>query len=300
MFFARTAYFGASPQAGYALLALAAFFWGLYGPVSRYFLSLGLESQEIAFLRCLVGCVCFGLHAAQRGTCRMAPGDLLKTLLFGFIGLGMLNISYQLAVRETGAALSAILLYTAPAWVALMSAVLFRHKLTWLCLVAMATAMLGVVLVTFAGSTGNTLSLFGIVCGLASAFFYALHFPWNYHWRGRYSPILIYFYAMLGGALLLLPFAGLTAKPVLVWLQVLAGLVFVTYVPYLCYGLGMRNVTPTPAAIIVNLEPVVACLVATLWLNESFTPGGWLGTGLVIGAVFLLVAGSEKTGLKTK
>ena len=286
--------FGAPTRTGYVLLALAAFFWGLYGPLSRYFLFLGLESSEIAFLRCLVGCVCFGLHAACRGSCRMAGGDVLKSLIFGLVGLGMLNMSYQLAVRETGAALAAILLYTAPAWVALMSVLFFRHKLTWLYLFAMCTAMLGVALVTLTGSTGQAPSILGVLCGLASAFFYALHFPWNYHWRGKYSPIVLYFYAMLGGALLLFPFAGLTAKPLLVYLQVLLGLVLVTYVPYLCYGLGMRSVSPTPAAIIVNLEPVVACIVAALWLNERFTLSGWLGTALVLGVVFLLVIGSEK------
>lgn len=288
---------GVSSRMGYICLLLAAFFWGMYGPVSRWFLQLGLSSQEIAFLRCAVGCFCFGLHAVIRGQWRIAPRDLPKIVLFGMIGLGLLNISYQVAVRECGAAFAVILLYSAPAWVALISVRILRHPLSRRCIGSMVAAMIGVALVTLSGSTENRLTLFGTGAALAAGFFYALHFPWNYHWRNKYSPVTLYFYAMLGGALLLFPLAGypadLAAKPVRVWLHVLPGLVLVTYLPYLCYGSGMRGVNPAPAAVIVNLEPVIGCAAAYLWWHERFSPSGWFGAALVISAVFLLVAGKQ-------
>ena len=153
--------------------------------------------------------------------------------------------------------------------------------------------MAGVFLVTLAGNADSRLSWLGVMAGLASALFYALHFPWNFRWRGIYSPAALYGYGMLGGALFLLPFAELTARPALIWLQLFPVLALTTYLPYLCYGLGMRSVHPAPAAVIVSLEPVVGCAAAYLWWNEFFSLPGWLGAGMVIGAVFLLIHGKK-------
>ena len=278
---------------GYILLALAALFWGLNGPFARYFFSLGLTVPEFAFLRCATGACCFGLHAVFRREWRVDLPDIPKLLLFGMAGLGLFNLAYQTSVYESGAALAVILLYTAPAWVALASRVFLGHRLSLRTLTAISIAMAGVLCITLAGSAEARLSWLGIAAGLVSALLYALHFPWNFRWRGIYSPITLYGYAMLGGAILLAPFAGCTARPALVWLQVVPGLALITYLPYLCYGLGMRGVNPTPAAVIVSLEPVVGCVVAYLWWNEQFTLPGWLGAGLVIGAVFLLIRGTQ-------
>ena len=282
------------PYAGYALLAIAAFLWCMYGPVSRYFLSLGLSSQEIAFMRCLVGSLCFGLHAVIRNEWRVVKADVPKLLLFGTLGLGMLNISYQFAVRESGAALAVILLYTAPVWVALRSFFFLNHAISRRAVASIALAMCGAILVAAGSASDSRLSWLGIICGLGSAIFYALHFPWNFRWRNVYSPITIYSYAMLGGMLLLLPFSGLRAASAFICLQTLPLFILVTYLPYMCYGIGMRSVNPTPAAVIVNLEPLVGCVAAYLWWNEQFTLWGWLGAAMVTGAVFLLVIGDTQ------
>lgn len=282
-----------SARCGYLLLALAALFWGLNGPIARHFFSLGLTVPELAFLRCATGALCFGLHAVFRKEWHVAPRDLPKLLFFGMACLGLFTLSYQTSVYESGAALAVILLYTAPAWVALLSRVFLGHGLSRRTLAAIGIAMAGVALITLTGSTGSRLSWTGVVAGLVSALLYALHFPWNFRWRGIYSPITLYTYAMLGGALLLLPFAGFTAHPALVWLQLFSGLALITYLPYLCYGLGMRSVHPTPAVVIVNMEPVMGCIAAYVWWNEQFTLPGWLGAGLVIGAVFLMIYGKK-------
>ena len=290
---------GQSPSAssrariGYVLLALAAFFWGLNGPFARHFFSLGLRIPELAFLRCATGAFCFGLHVVLRKEWRIAVTDCPKLLLFGMACMGLFTLSYQSSVHESGAALAVVLLYTAPAWVALLSRVFLKHRLSRHTLAAIGVAMAGVFLITLTGSPNTRLSWLGVMAGLVSAFLYALHFPWNFHWRSIYSPAVLYAYATLGGALFLFPFVEFTARPALVWLQVFPGLALSTYLPYLCYGLGMRSVNPTPAAVIVNLEPVVACVVAYLWWNEQFTLSGWLGAGLVIGAVFLMIHGKK-------
>ena len=278
---------------GYFLLALAAVFWGLNGSIARHFFSLGLTVPELAFLRCATGAFCFGLHAVARKEWRVASHNIPKLLLFGMVCLGLFTLSYQASVHESGAALAVILLYTAPAWVALLSRAFLKHRINRRTLAAIGIAMTGVFLITLAGSANDRLSWLGVTAGLASAFLYALHFPWNFRWRGIYSPITLYAYAMLGGAILLLPFTAFVVLPALVWLQVLPGLALITYLPYLCYGQGMRSVHPAPAAVIVNLEPIVGCLTAYLWWNEQFTLPGWLGAGLVIGAVFLTILGKK-------
>ena len=41
-------------------------------------------------------------------------------------------------------------------------------------------------------------------------------------------------------------------------------------------------------------EPFMAALFAFLWWGEAFTPLGWLGACLVIGAVVLVILSKDK------
>ena len=112
---------------GYLYLLLAAFLWGLIGPVSRLAFEEGLTPLAVAFFRASVAWVFFGLHALLLRQVRVERRDALPFLLFGLVGVSLFYGSYQLAVVYGGAALASVLLYTAPAWVALLSLVVLKE-----------------------------------------------------------------------------------------------------------------------------------------------------------------------------
>lgn len=274
---------------GYGYALLAAGLWGLLGPVSRLCLSEGTEPLEVAFWRAFIGGLCFAAHGLFRHELIVRPAHGAVFCLFGVLGISLFFGAYQMAVRESGAALTVVLLYTAPVWVALFSRVLFGELFTRRKLAALAVAFGGTALVCLSGgSAGGPSSWLGIACGLAAGFFYATHYPFYAWWKSRYSTATLYTFMLLAGALALAPCVTFTPHSVVTW----AGFVFLgvlcTYGAYLAYGAGLRRISPVRAAVVSNLEPVIGTLLAWAWWHENFSLSGWLGGGLVLAAVFIL------------
>lgn len=274
---------------GYGYALLAAGLWGLLGPVSRLCLSSGADPLEVAFWRAFIGGLCFAAHGLFRRELAVRPAHGVGFCLFGVLGVSLFFGSYQVAVRESGAALAVVLLYTAPVWVALFSRALFGERLTRRKLTALAVALCGTTLVCLSGgSAGGAPSAAGIACGLAAGFFYAAHYPFYTWWRNRYSTATLYTFMLLAGALALAPFVTFTPRDTMTWAGLVFLGVFCTYGAYLAYGAGLRRISPVRAAVVSNLEPVIGTLLAWAWWHENFSPLGWVGGMLVLAAVCIL------------
>lgn len=283
---------------GYLYALCAAALWSLLGPLSRFCFAHGLDPLEVAFWRAGLGGLCFGLHAACLGQLRARAQDASIFLAFGIGGVAVFFAVFQFAIRESGAALAVILLYTAPAWVALFSRVLFHESLSPRKVAALCIALIGTFFVCLSGGSlacdGETLSVLGIVCGLASGFTYAAQYPFFVWWKNRYANATLFTYIFLAAALALLPFLHISLdKPASVWLTLAALGVLTTYGAYWVYGQGLRRISPVRAVVLSNLEPVLGTLWAWVFWNENFSPVGWAGSALVLAAVFLLTTGKD-------
>ncbi len=272
---------------GYLYLLLAALLWGLIGPVSRLAFQGGLAPLEVAFYRALLAWGFFGFHALWLGAYRVRVQDLPALLLFGLVGVALFYGAYQLAVAYGGAALASVLLYTAPAWVALLSALVLRETLGAREVGAVLLTLLGVGLMGLSGGTAVQVGGLALLFGLLSGFTYALYYIFGKIYLPRYATPTLFLYALPVGALVLWPWAqprwpGLAAWPGLLFLGV-----FSTYGAYLAYYAGLKRLPATRASIVATLEPVVANLFAFLLFGEVLTPLGYLGAVLVLGAVLL-------------
>ena len=96
---------------------------------------------------------------------------------------------------------------------------------------------------------------------------------------------------LLGGALALFPFVDFApTRSWTAWANLLALGVVTNYGAYLAYGRSLQIINQVKAAIIGNIEPVLATFWVWLFWNENFSAYGWAGSALVISAVFLLTA----------
>src|SRR5688572_31372980 len=99
----------------------AAVLWALLGILGKLAVGRGLDPLEVAFWRALLGGALFAAHAAALRAPLPRRRDLAITVGFGVVSVGVLYGVYQLAVVAGGASLASVLLYTAPAFVALLS-----------------------------------------------------------------------------------------------------------------------------------------------------------------------------------
>ncbi len=281
---------------GYLLVLAAAAQWGLIGPVAKVAFAAGMPPLTLAFWRVCLGWLLFACLAVRRREATVRPADLPMLLAFGVSGIAGLFGSLALAVDAGGAALAAVLLYTAPAWVALLARLFFREPMGPGKLTAVALTMLGVAGVSF-GQGGTGAAAIGapaILYGLLSGLTYALYYIFGKHFLTRYTTTTIFLYAMPAGALVLAPFVAYQSYPWQAWLAVGVMALVCTFGAYLAYYAGLKHLEATRAAVVATLEPVVAAVLAYVMWDETFGPLGYCGSALILAGVLLAMFEGER------
>ena len=271
--------------------------WGTMGYFTRRLSGFGIDSTGAILVRCAFAAVLFALTMLVRDPkqFRVAPRHFWCFFGSGVCSLLFFTYCYFNAINLMDLSTAAILLYTAPSIVMILSLFLFREKITAQKILALILAFAGCALVS--GITGGTRSLTfqGLLFGLGSGFGYALYSIFARFALDRgYSSNTINFYSCLlaavGASLIWNPapmFAAMFASRESFGFCVLSGLV-TCYLPYLLYTYGLTGLETGKASILASVEPVVATLVGIFAFRETLTPVALLGILLVLAAVVLL------------
>ena len=277
------------------LILTAAVLWGLLGILGKQAQAAGVSPLEVAFWRAAMAGGLYALHTAVIRAPLPRGRDLWITAAFGIAGVSVFYGTYQLAVRAGGASLASVLLYTAPAFVALMGWAFLRERLGLRELAAVAGTLAGIALISFGGGQGVTVGPAALGFGLAAGFTYSLYYVYGKAFFHRYAPPALLAVALPVGALGLLPLVEFAPKTAPAWGSLLALSFFSTYLAYLAYSAGLRHLNATRASVIASLEPVVAAALAALLYAERLSALALLGAALVIGAALLLSVEKKET-----
>ena len=280
---------------GYILILIAAILWGTIGPVAKRAFVEGVSPMEVAFWRAVLAWGCFGLHAVLTRQIGVHTRDIPAIVVFAITGVTLFYSAYQIAVQQGGAALAAVLLYTAPVWVALMSRFLFKEVMNPAKIAALVTTIIGVTAVSWSGGDAlQKVTPVAVIAGLAAGFSYSLYYIFGKYFQTRYSSPNLFFYILPLGAIGLLPWVHFSPKTLIAWLCLASLAVLSTYGAYFCYYLGLKYLEPTRAAITATLEPVIAAMVAFIWWDEMFTWQGYVGSCLILSSVLIMIADSTR------
>jgi len=230
----------------------------------------------------------------RRHWLRLERRDLLFFLAFGLLGVAVFYVVYIHAIDLTGMGMAAVLMYTAPAWVIVFSAVFFKEPLSGIKTVALALAVAGCALVGRVYDLTNVrLNWLGVLLGLGAGLTYGLYTIFCKVAQRRHTIWSTLAYALGVGALFLLPLqsqAALTqavSTPQTLILLLLLGLV-PTLGGGVAFNAGLRRVTASSASIVATLEPVVAMLLGRLVFGERLEALQMVGAGLILAAVVVL------------
>jgi drug/metabolite transporter, DME family len=272
----------------YLFIFAAAVLWGLIGLFSRTLLDAGLSALEIAFWRALLGGAAFAAHAGLTGGVRLLrPRDGLVFAAFALVGVTLFYASLVLAIQTGGISLAFILLYSAPAFVALLAWWLLGEALTARKAALVGLALAGVALVAGDRGEGVRVSAVSLAWGLTSGLTYASYYIFGKWVLTRYRPVAIYALVLPLGALGLLPFTGFAEKTPRDWGVLLTLSLVSTYLAYLLYYTGLKRAEASRAVLVATVEPVVAGVLAALVYGERFGSLGLLGSACVLTASVL-------------
>ena len=281
-------------------ILLGASLWGLIGLFNRGLTAAGFSAQSIVAVRNLGGLLVLTLVllVGKREALKVNPRHLPYFFGTGVVSVVLFTLCYFSCQQMTSLAAAAILLYTSPAFVVVLSALLWRDRITPRKLLALGLAFLGCVFESGIWSGSLTLTPLGLLLGVASGFFYGLYSIFARYALAHYSPITVTYYtfvfAGLGSLALIRPgeLAALGQGSVA---GLALGLVVVaTVLPYLFYTGGLAKVDSGRAAILASVEPVVASLVGVLVFDEPMSWGVLLGLVCILATVYLLRPGAEK------
>lgn len=288
---------------GYLYILAAATLWGMIGPISKLAFQQGLLPMEVAFWRSILAWFFFGMHAILLKQVRIEKHDFAPVLIFGVTGVTLFYGSYQLSVHINGAAVASVLLYTAPAWVIILSRIFFKESITFIKLFALFLTLTGVAGVSLGSGNlvitdGMNLNFYGLIAGLFAGFFYSLYYIFGKYFSGHYSAPNLFLYILPIGALGIFPWVEFAHKTPVTWAALMCLAFFCTYGAYYFYYIGLKHLEATRAAITATIEPIIAACVAYLWWNEYFNFRGYAGSFLILSGVLLIVREGRKQPLK--
>ncbi len=270
--------------------------WGFMGLFTRTLAGIGIGSDGAIVIRCIIAVIGFAIVMLVKDPSqfKVRPKDFWCFIGSGIISFLFFTYCYFTAISMMSLSAAAILLYTAPSVVTVLSAVLFKEMITPVKILSLILSFAGCCLVSgIAGGikiTGTGL-LFGIGAGVGYALYtifsrFALDRGYKSNTINLYSCLL----ACIGAMIIWHPFhifpAAVSSAGNLL-LCITAGIV-TCFIPYLLYTYGLTGLENGKASVIASVEPVVASLVGIVFYSEKPTVQSLIGIIMVLAAVVLL------------
>jgi len=280
---------------GYLLVLSAVVLWGTQGVLGKAVMNTGVNPQALAAIRILLAALMFGLTLLIRDPSglKIRRQDIPFFLGYGILTVTLLHGSFNLAVYHTGVATASILLYTAPAFVTLMSIFVFRERPSVPQILALLLTLAGCLVITL--NPGEIeINRTGVFFGLLTGFSYGLWKVLSKKGLDRYRPDTLNFVSMtIGGFFLIL--WSLTSGgvrnfslPPGTWVVILLMALVNSFLPNRFFINGLKRMQASRASILTNFELVISVLLARIIFQEPFTPAKLLGFALIITGIILI------------
>ncbi len=247
---------------------------------------------QVALFRLLTASVVLALYALVTRMRLPEVRDLPAVLLLGFLAFAVYHAALNFGERTVGAGAAGVLIATAPVITALLAAVVLRERLRPSGRVGMALSFAGAALISL--DEGRSFSLDpGAFLILLSAVCVSVYFVFQKPYLGKYGALAFTTYAIWAGtffALVYLP--GLVAQVEVasagVTLTMVYLGVFPTAVAYVTYAYAFSRMDASVAASFLYLVPVLAYLIAWVWIGETPSLLSVVGGMIVLAGVFMV------------
>ncbi|MCC7007902.1 MAG: DMT family transporter [Acidobacteria bacterium] len=293
-----------------ALLVLMVVIWGVnYSVLKRAFLeipppvfaTLRLAIASSVYLAMIAlarrrtpGGATTGLAAIFYTPHKVTAQDRRDLVWLGFSGHCLYQLFFVGGLARTTASNGALIFGTTPAVVALASAIMGHERVGLVHWLGAALSAVGIYFVVGHGASLGSSTLAGDLMIGAGVVCWAAYTIGGIRLMARHSPLFVTGVSMAIGtvpyALISLPdFADVQwgALSGAVWGALLFASLGAFCFCYLVWYAGVQRLGPSYTAMYSNAIPLVAMLVAAVWLGEPLTVLKIVGAALVVGGVVL-------------
>ena len=289
-----------SAKLGYLLIFLAGAGWGTGGVWITQMGRLGASSLMTGFTGHLFAlpmlAIAILLTLGKSGF-KISKRGLLFSIIMGVVTKGFFKMAYDTTISTIGVSTGAVLLYTAPVFVAILSMLVFREKLYRNNYIALAMNLIGVFLmVTLGNFSSLNIAPLGLLLGLISAFLHASNTIMAKISGSADDSLTMAFYMLVFSTITQGIFAQpwtdtnmalLTSGSFLFWAIINALITGALANLFYLKGLS-TNIDASKAPIISSVEVIVASLMGVVLFGEGMNWVGLLGIGLMLGSIYLM------------
>jgi drug/metabolite transporter, DME family len=285
-----------APALGIAAIALAAGLWAIAASVASELFRAGVSPFELAAARAVVAAIGLGM---MRQLGQPAPLKFRDWQVWALgLSLALVTISYYMAIDRLAVAVAVVIQYTAPVLVVIWTMLKSWRIPSGAVVLASIATLIGVVLLSEVLTQQVQFDRLGLVMACLSAIFFAAYTLFSEAIVARSGALSVMFQGFTVSSLFWVAFQVSQGFPTAIFHN-LPGVLFVgiggTLIPFWLYCWGIGHVQAERASIAATLEPVIAAVIAWIWLDQTLTPLQIVGGILVLGAVvFLQLQQSER------
>ncbi|MED4752488.1 DMT family transporter [Brevibacillus choshinensis] len=280
----------------YVFVSAAGF--GVMSIFAVYAYEAGVSVSTLLFLRFLfASALFFGWLAWRKESFRINRKQVLSLFCLGGIMYTLQSLSFFSAVQYIPTSMAALLLYTFPVFVAILSYFVDKEKLRKKTIIAMLISLVGLGMVL--GLSFGGIQPLGVGLALLAALFYSVYIVTGNRVVKGLSPFVtsayISLFASLSTFLVAQKDGGVDLSFGVQGWWALGGIViFSTVVAISTFFRGLQLIGSTKASVLSTLEPVVTFACSALLLGESFNWLQLLGGAAVLSGAVLIVSGKEE------
>jgi drug/metabolite transporter, DME family len=279
-----------SSKLPYFMIAFAAAMWGLIGFFVKGLTQSGFSAMEIVAIRVLTAAIILMLvgFVSYRNLFKIRIKDLYLFVGTGILSIVFFNWSYFTAINLMNIPIAVALLYTSPAFVAVLSFLFLKETINRKKMLAIVLTIIGCTLAAgITGQGGTSFSVTSILIGLGAGFGYALYSIFGKIALRHYHPFTVTMYTFIVATVALVPTTGILNKAGSLftgdaWLYALGLGIFPTVLAYFAYSWGLERTESSTAAVVATLEPVIATILGMFVYGDRLSPIQMMGSALII------------------
>ena len=256
----------------------------------------GMTPDSVLFYRYGIGGALLGLILKLKGeSLGLTKQEVLPLFLLGVLCSSSSFLLFK-SFLYMDAGVASTILFVYPVLVALIMAVVFKEKASWITYGCIGLALCGIGLL-YKGDGESGLDVVGMTLVLLSALTYAIYIIIVGRIASLKLPVgkMSFWVIVFGMTVFVVSTRFLTqlqpVPPTLSgWVNVCGEAIVPTVISVLFINISIKAIGSTYAAIIGALEPVTALMIGVFVFGESFTVRIALGALLIVFAVILVVS----------